>query len=168
MPNRLALEGQLFGRLKVEAFAGLGKGKNSLWLCRCECGTCKVVYGTHLRSGSTTSCGCRQKERAAQGQYIHGHSGEGKRTREYRSWDNMLQRCFNPNSDNYGRYGGRGITVASEWIDDFIAFYEYMGPRPEGKSLDRWPDNNGNYEPGNVRWATPEEQAFNRRDTNNK
>jgi len=83
---------------------------------------------------------------------------------EFSSWDHMKGRCLNPNHHAYADYGGRGITVHGPWIKSFESFYEYMGPMPRpGYSIDRWPDNDGNYEPGNVRWATPLEQVRNRR-----
>lgn len=77
---------------------------------------------------------------------------------EYSSWQMMKQRCLNPKATGYARYGGAGITIWPEWITSFSAFYAHVGPRPEGTSLDRYPDKNGNYEPGNVRWATRREQ----------
>lgn len=80
-------------------------------------------------------------------------------------WNTMIQRCHNPKSQSYAKYGGRGIQVCQRWRDSFLAFWEDMGPRPEGLTLDRFPNNNGNYEPGNVRWATRTEQAVNRRST---
>lgn len=84
---------------------------------------------------------------------------------EYRAWGLMKNRCLNPNDERYHQYGGRGITVCKEWISSFVAFFAYMGKRPDNHSLDRI-DANGNYEPGNCRWATPTEQSRNR--TNNK
>lgn len=83
--------------------------------------------------------------------------------RTYRSWSHMLARCTNPHNHAYGRYGGRGITVYPTWWESFENFLRDMGERPAGKTLDRYPDNNGNYEPGNCRWATPAEQVATRR-----
>lgn len=93
----------------------------------------------------------------------HGHAlGSGK-SPEYRCWRWVMARCYNRKSRNYPRYGARGIRVCPEWRRDFLAFFAHVGPRPSPQhSLDRFPDNDGNYEPGNVRWATAEEQARNR------
>ncbi len=82
--------------------------------------------------------------------------------RAYKSWQSAVQRCHNKNDSNYPSYGAKGIIVCDEWRSSFDAFYAYMGKRPEGKTLDRYPDRNGNYEPGNCRWATAKEQAINR------
>jgi hypothetical protein len=91
---------------------------------------------------------------------FHGATPGGKRTPEYRSWRSMLSRCTNANYRNYRHYGGRGITVCERWRSSFMAFLADMGPRPAGTTLDR-EDRNGNYEPGNCRWATPEVQNSN-------
>ena len=92
----------------------------------------------------------------------HGHTS-GKKSPTYKSWDCMKQRCLNINDPNYSEYGRRGISICQEWIDDFSAFLRDMGERPEGTTLDRFPNYNGNYEPGNCRWATPKQQAETKR-----
>lgn len=94
----------------------------------------------------------------------HGEGGTQNRTPEYTAWAAMIQRCCNPNRFNYERYGGRGITVCQRWRDSFPAFLADVGRKPGPKyTLDRYPNQKGNYEPGNVRWATPKEQARNTR-----
>lgn len=96
----------------------------------------------------------------------HHHAARGKTTRTYHSWCAMRQRCGNPNSSKFKNYGGRGIMVCSRWSDSFEAFLEDMGEAPPGHTLDRI-NNGGNYEPGNCRWATPKQQAANRRQSMN-
>jgi hypothetical protein len=104
-------------------------------------------------------------EKTAKRSLKHGFSEGARRERspEYSAWKAAKARCSNSNRHNWRRYGGRGIRVCDEWINDFAAFYAFMGPRPSPEhSLDRYPDNDGNYEPGNVRWATAAEQARNK------
>lgn len=92
---------------------------------------------------------------------LHGHNARGKRSPTYRSWAMMVARCTNPRVDNYAFYGGRGIKVCDRWRD-FASFLADMGERPSlAHSLDRWPNRDGDYEPGNARWATSKEQARN-------
>lgn len=130
-----------------------------LWYpCLCECGTSKDIMGRLLRNRGNTSCGCKLRK---------GTSGAITYTRqapEYHSWRSMKARCLNQNDPGFQRYGGRGIKIFPDWIDSYSTFLRDVGRRPSPEhSLDRFPDKNGNYEPGNVRWATMIEQNRNKR-----
>lgn len=156
----LDLTNHVFERLTVIDRAP-NRGQFVRWNCLCTCGNAKTVDASDLRKGRTRSCGCLHSESVKQKQTTHGHSGT-TRTREYRSWESAKQKCFNPNTTGYKNYGGRGVTMCDEWASNFNAFLEHMGPRPEGQTLDRInPD--GNYEPGNCRWADVRTQNSNRR-----
>ena len=129
--------------------------KRRMVTCTCDCGTTRVVRLSHLRSGSSTSCGCTRDETFTG--FKHGYCS----TPTYSSWHEMLRRCREPQNKNYVNYGGRGIAVCARWVK-FENFLEDMGERPDGRTLDRL-DNNGNYEPDNCRWATWPEQQRNKR-----
>jgi hypothetical protein len=161
MNTRLDLTGQPFGRLTVSILIG-NAGKRVMWSCRCSCGNVVNVSTSHLRSGHTQSCGCLKSEATSDRNRLtakHGMYG----SREWRSWKAMKDRCYLASHSKYRLYGGRGIRVCIRWMVSFENFFADMGPRPEGTTIDRFPNKDGNYEPGNCRWATASQQNANRR-----
>lgn len=160
------ITGRRIGRLVVVEYLGR-RGRRHWWRCACDCGGELEVERGNLGSGRVNSCGCLRREVALArmqaaperfaGQPIHGLYG----TATYRSWAAMIQRCTNPERDNYSYYGGRGIKVCDRWrvFENFVAD---MGLRPPGRTIGRI-DNDGDYEPGNCRWETMKIQSGNRR-----
>lgn len=165
------ISGQRFGRLSVSRFMDTvpqRKGRAARWICRCDCGQETIAYGYLLRSGNTSSCGCLSRDTTAARNRRHGNAGRGRKSVEYTAWMNMKNRCYNPKNEKFAIYGGRGIRVCARWLNGedgktgfecFIADMERK-PTPE-MSLDRFPNGDGNYEPGNCRWATQTQQVRN-------
>lgn len=152
-------------QFEVESYRTPGGTIKRRFQCICDCGNIGIVRMGELRSNVSKSCKCQKKDSTIKRNTKHGFAVRLDRPTEYNIWKNMKKRCKNPKTKAYKDYGGRGIKVAQEWDKSFVAFYNHVGPRPsKAHSLDRI-DNNGNYEPGNVRWATADQQANNKRNS---
>lgn len=156
------ITGQKFGRLT--AIGGYDRSTGvTYWDFQCECGIVKSIPVRSVKNGAISSCGCLKSDVMRVRKTSHGYNGRGNRSLVYSSWGGMVARCTNSNIPQWNDYGGRGIKVCDRWLK-FENFLADMGECPNGMSIDRI-DVNGNYEPGNCRWATPKEQSRNRRNT---
>lgn len=163
------LTGKKFGRWTVISYAGLfHEGKpthGTSWKCICDCGAIREkVRSFYLIHGKSRSCGCLHKEELGKRATKHGLHGDHRSL--YSIWQTIKTRCYNSRHHSFERYGAAGVELYEPWQDSFEEFLKGVGPRPSKLySLDRYPDPWGNYEPGNVRWATDSQQACNTRRT---
>jgi len=159
MRKKIDLTGKRFGNLIVLYDVGERRRGYVVWRCKCECGNHTSVLSYRLKSGNTKSCGCLKRNSARKNAVRHNMSNSS----EYNSYQAAKKRCENPNHHAYQNYGGRSIKFLFE---NFEEFYGELGPKPTIEhTIDRYPNRNGNYECGNVRWATREQQNRNKRDT---
>lgn len=163
MPALIDLTNKRFGRLiAIARYSEVTPSGKTQWECVCDCGNVIIAITGHLTTGNTKSCGCHKSESSRQiglANKTHGMTGSP----EYKAWQSLRYRCYDPENENYKYYGARGITVCDRWKDSFENFYADMGPKPGiGYSIDR-ENVNGNYEPNNCRWVTIDTQNRNKR-----
>lgn len=162
MGKKRDLTNQKFGRLLAIAPCDRSRTGQIIWLCQCDCGNTAKIYTHYLTTGHTKSCGCYSKELTIQRSTKHGYATRARKSKAYKIWDGIIERCTNPNSRAFKYYGGRGIEICERWRNNFENFLADMGEPPANCSIDRI-NNDGNYEPGNCRWATHKQQCRNQR-----
>lgn len=156
-------EGMRYGRLLVLGEGERNKQNIRRWSCRCDCGKIKNLKTFDLINGNVVSCGCYSREKFTLMTTRHGGASGGKRTSEYQAWINAKKRCYYPKNKEFKNYGGRGIKMSSDWLNDYSKFISDMGQKPTSKhSLERI-DVDGDYFKENCRWATMSEQNLNKR-----
>lgn len=159
------MEQKRFGLLVVQSLHSQDGNYNKRWFCLCDCGAVKVVLGDKLKNGNTKSCGCLGK---AYRENLVRVADEERRLYTKNSYQAMMGRCYNPKSPSFSKYGAVGLGVCDRWRfgengkTGWLCFFEDMGPKPTGYSIDRL-DNTKGYSPDNCRWATKEQQLANRR-----
>lgn len=162
MGSPINIIGERYGRLIVLSLYKK-TDKHTWFKCICDCGNTSIVIQNNIRKGTTQSCGCLQSERASIANWKHGENGSS----EYNTWSSIKDRCYNKNNDRYADWGGRGIRVCERWLDENDGFKNFlfdMGRKPSpSHSIDRFPNNEGDYEPTNCRWATVPQQNRNKR-----
>lgn len=156
--------GAVFGQLTIESYIGRSPRSIKVYKALCSCGAPVIVLHSDLNRGDTKSCGCLKRGILSERNRAATNPNKQTGSPEYESWAAARYRCLSPSSKDYPKYGGAGVTFCLAWADSFPSFFDHIGPRPKGTSLDRI-DNELGYEPGNVRWATPSEQCANRSTT---